>query len=159
MALVPLLPVDQDLVVLEVQDKDSLVAILVVVLLLLEATQVILEDRGTLRQATLGVEVLQERPDLATLVGGPILLLKGATLHMAIPKEDLEVTPPQVQVIPTDLQAVRWVLLEVTLLDRGVPHPHRVLQVTWLLFGENGVQTIVHAWRKKDASLHLSIQF
>lgn len=125
----PLLLGDQALVVLEVQDKDSLEVILVVVLLLLEATQVILEDRGTLRQATLGVEVLQERRDLATLVVGPILLLKGATLHTAIPKEDLEVTHPQAQVIPTDLQAVRWVLLEVTLLDQGVPHPHKVLGV------------------------------
>jgi len=126
---VPLPLGDQALVVLEVQDKDSLEVILVVVLLLLEATQVILEDRGTLRQATLGVEVLQERRDLATLVVGPILLLKGATLHTAIPKEDLEVIHPQAQVIPTDLQAVRWVLLEVTLLDQGVPHPHKVLGV------------------------------
>jgi len=126
---VPLPLGDQALVVLEVQDKDSLEVILVVVLLLLEATQVILEDRGTLRQATLGVEVLQERRDLATLVAGPILLLKGATLHTAIPKEDLEVIHPQAQVIPTDLQAVQWVLLEVTLLDQGVPHPHKVLGV------------------------------
>ena len=86
----------QALVVLEVQDKDSLEVILVVVLLLLEATQVILEDRGTLRQVTLEVEVLQERRDLATLMVGPILLLKGATLHTAIPKEDLEVIHPQV---------------------------------------------------------------
>lgn len=132
MALVPLLLVDQALVVLEVQDKDSLVVILVVVLLLLEVTQVILEDRATLRQATLGVEVLQERLDLATLVGGPILRPKGATLHTAILKEDLEVTHPQVQVIPTELQAVQWVLLEVTLLDQGVPHPpKKVLQGVW----------------------------
>lgn len=127
MALVPLLLVDQALVVLEAQDKDSLVVILVVVLLLLEATQVTLEDLAILRQATLGVEVLQGRPDLATLVGGPILRPKAATLRTAIPKEDLEVTHPQVQVTPTDLQAVRWVLLEVTLLDQEVPHPPKVL--------------------------------
>jgi len=127
MALVPLLLVDQALVVLEAQDKDSLVVILVVDLLLLEATQVTLEDLAILRQATLGVEVLQGRPDLATLVGGPILRPKAATLRTAIPKEDLEVTHPQVQVTPTDLQAVRWVLLEVTLLDQEVPHPPKVL--------------------------------
>jgi len=127
MALVPLLLVDQALVVLEAQDKDSLVVILVVDLLLLEATQVTLEDLAILRQATLGVEVLQGRPDLATLVGGPILRPKAATLRTAIPKEDLEVTHPQVQVTPTDLQAVRWVLLEVTLLDQEVPHPPKIL--------------------------------
>jgi len=127
MALVPLLLVDQALVVLEAQDKDSLVVILVVDLLLLEATQVTLEDLAILSQATLGVEVLQGRPDLATLVGGPILRPKAATLRTAIPKEDLEVTHPQVQVTPTDLQAVRWVLLEVTLLDQEVPHPPKVL--------------------------------
>lgn len=86
----------QALVVLEAQDKDSLVVILVVDLLLLEATQVTLEDLAILRQATLGVEVLQGRPDLATLVGGPILRPKAATLRTAIPKEDLEVTHPQV---------------------------------------------------------------
>ena len=80
--------------VLGPQVKDSQVVIPAVGLL--EATQVILEDRVTLRQATLGVEVLQERLDLATLVGGLILRLKGATLHTAIPREDLEVIRPQV---------------------------------------------------------------
>jgi len=129
MALVLLLLVDQAQVVLGAQDKDFLVVILVGALLPLEATQVILEDRVTLRQATLGVEVLQERLDLATLVGGPILRLKGATLHTAIPREDLEVTHPQVQGIPTDLQAAQWVPLEVTLQGQEVPHPPKELGV------------------------------
>jgi len=129
MDLVPLLLVDQALVVLEALDKDSLLVILVVALLLLEATQVILEARGTLRQATLAVEVLQEHLDLAILVEGPILHLKGATLHMAIPKGDLEVTHHQVPVIPTDLLVAQWVLLEGMLLDQGVPRPPKALGV------------------------------
>lgn len=129
MALVPLLLVDQALVVLEVLDKDSLVVILAVALPLPEVTQVILAVRDTLRQATLGVEALPEHLDLAILVGGPTLHLKGATPHTAILKEDLEVTHPQVPGIPTDRQAVQWVLLEVMLLDQGVPQPPKALGV------------------------------
>jgi len=147
-ALVPLLPVDQAQVVLGAQDKDSLVVILVGALHLLAATQVILEDRVTLRQAILEAAVLRERPDLATLVVGLILHLKGATLHTAIPREDLEVIHPQVQGIPTDLQAVRWVPLEVMLLGQEVPHPPKEL----------GVQLSVHIWNKRCESPR-SIQF
>ena len=83
-------------VVLAAQGKDSLVVILVGALLLLEATQVTLEDRVTHRQATLEVGVLQERLDPATLVGGPILHPKEVTHPTVILREDLEVTHPQV---------------------------------------------------------------
>ena len=75
---------------LGVQGKDFLVVIQVGALLLLEATRVILEDQATLHQVTLGVEALQERLDLAILVGDPILPLKGATRHTGIPREGLE---------------------------------------------------------------------
>ena len=75
---------------LGVQGKDFLVVIQVGALLLLEATRVILEDQATLHQVTLGVEALQERLDLAILVGDPILPLKEATRHTGIPREGLE---------------------------------------------------------------------
>ena len=75
---------------LAMQGKDSLVVIQVGALLLLEATRVILEDQATLHQVTLGVEALQERLDLAILVGDPILPLKEATRHTGIPREGLE---------------------------------------------------------------------
>ena len=75
---------------LAMQGKDSLVVIQVGALLLLEATWGILEDLATLHQVTLGVEALQERLDLAILVGDPILLLKEATRHTGIPREGLE---------------------------------------------------------------------
>ena len=78
------------------QDKEILVVIQVGALLLLEATRVILEDQATLHQVTLEVEVLQERLDPATLVGGPILHLKEVTHPTGILREDLEVTHPQV---------------------------------------------------------------
>ena len=80
--------------VLGPQVKDSQVVILAVVLL--EATQVILEDLATLRLVILGVELLLEPLVLAILVGDLIHHPKGVTLLMVTPKGHLEVIHPQV---------------------------------------------------------------
>ena len=80
--------------VLGPQAKDSQVVILAVVLL--EATQVILEDLATLHLAILGVELLLEHLVLAILVGDLIHHPKGVTLLMDTPKGHLEVIHPQV---------------------------------------------------------------
>lgn len=119
----PLL-VEQAQVVLGPQDKDSQVVILAVVLL--EATQVILEDLATLHLAILGVELLLEHLVLAILVGDLIHHPKGATLLMVIPKGHLEVIHPQAQAIRTDLKAEQWVHLVDMLLVLQVPHPPKV---------------------------------
>ena len=80
--------------VLGPQVKDSQVVILAVVLL--EATQVILEDLATLRLVILGVELLLEHLVLAILVGDLIHHPKGVTLLMVTLKGHLEVIHPQV---------------------------------------------------------------
>jgi len=157
MDLVHPLLVEQAQVVLAAQGKDSLVVILVGALLLLEATQVTLEDRVTHRQATLEVGVLQERLDPATLVGGPILHPKEVTHPTVILREDLEVTHPQVRGIPTDLQAVRWVRLEVMLLGQGVPHPPKGLYRSRCKM--KIVYNQLYIFGTKDLSLQLSIKF
>ena len=80
--------------VLGLQVKDSQVVIPAVVLL--EATQVILEDLATLHLVILGVELLLEHLVLAILVGDLIHHPKGVTLLMVTPKGHLEVIHPQV---------------------------------------------------------------
>jgi len=122
----PLL-VEQAQVVLGLQVKDSQVVILAVVLL--EATQVILEDLATLHLAILGVELLLEHLVLAILVGDLIHHPKGATLLMVTPKGHLEVIHPQAQAIRTDLKAVQWVHLVDMLLVLQVPHPPKYVAV------------------------------
>ena len=80
--------------VLGPQVKDSQVVILAVVLL--EATQVTLEDLVILHLVILGVELLLEPLVLAILVGDLIHHPKGATLLMVTPKGHLEVIHLQV---------------------------------------------------------------
>ena len=80
--------------VLGPQAKDSQVVILAVVLL--EATQVTLEDLVILHLVILGVELLLEPLVLAILVGDLIHHPKGVTLLMVTPKGHLEVIHPQV---------------------------------------------------------------
>ena len=80
--------------VLGPQVKDSQVVILAVVLL--EATQVTLEDLVILHLVILGVELLLEPLVLAILVGDLIHHPKGVTLLMVTPKGHLEVIHPQV---------------------------------------------------------------
>ena len=80
--------------VLGLQVKDSQVVILAVVLL--EATQVTLEDLVILHLVILGVELLLEPLVLAILVGDLIHHPKGVTLLMVTPKGHLEVIHPQV---------------------------------------------------------------